>query len=293
MNIAVCLKHVPDPSTVEVDPVTGAIDESRLLYIINPADESALELALRLRGEAGTVTALTVGPACADSALRDALAAGADRVVRLWDDGWSETTPFSTAALLAAALRAEVLPDLILCGTRSADRGSGQVPSMLAEILGWPVVTDLTRLELRADQAVVQRRLDRGAREVVEVRLPAVFALEPGLVRLRHASLPRLMAAQRTVISVRHPADCGLRASDFKLPMVARLAVTLPRPRPRAVFTPNSARPPHERIAQILSAGVTRKSGQILEGPPDRLAAALLDFLRARGFVKSDEDAHS
>ena len=79
MHIAVCLKYVPDPSTVEVDPLTGAIDEGRMLYMINPADESALELALRLRPPHGAVTALSVGPAEADALLRDALAAGADR----------------------------------------------------------------------------------------------------------------------------------------------------------------------------------------------------------------------
>ena len=46
MRIAVCLKYVPDPGTIEVDPLTGAIDAGRMLYILNPADESALELAL-------------------------------------------------------------------------------------------------------------------------------------------------------------------------------------------------------------------------------------------------------
>lgn len=42
MHIAVCLKYVPDPSTVEVDPLTGLIAEDRVLYMLNPADESAL-----------------------------------------------------------------------------------------------------------------------------------------------------------------------------------------------------------------------------------------------------------
>ncbi|MGB2680477.1 MAG: electron transfer flavoprotein subunit beta, partial [Candidatus Competibacter sp.] len=76
MHIAVCLKHVPDPSTVEVDPLTGLIAEDRVLYMLNPADESALELALRLRPAGGQVTALSVGPQEADTLLREALAAG-------------------------------------------------------------------------------------------------------------------------------------------------------------------------------------------------------------------------
>ncbi|TVR58373.1 MAG: electron transfer flavoprotein subunit beta, partial [Candidatus Competibacteraceae bacterium] len=66
MRIAVCLKYVPDPSTIEVDPLTGMIDAGRVLYMMNPADESALELALRLRPPDGTVTAFSVGPVEAD-----------------------------------------------------------------------------------------------------------------------------------------------------------------------------------------------------------------------------------
>ncbi len=285
MHIAVCLKHVPDQATVEVDPLTGAIDERRLLYVTNPADEAALELALRLRSNADTLRALTVGPSRADAVLRAALAVGADHVLRVWDERRAETTPAMTAMLLAAALRADGLPDLILCGTRSTDQGSGQVPALLGEYLGWPAVTDVTRVETREGGALLQRRLDRGAREEVDVALPAVLALDPGIARLRYASLPGLMAAQRATVPIRGPADLGLAAADLYFPTPALRAVLPPRPRPRTIFTPDSARPPHERIGQILSAGVTRKSGQILEGAPDQMAAAIVDFLRERGFV--------
>ena len=62
MRIAVCLSRLPDTETVEVDPFTGAIDLSRVLYVLNPADAAALELALRLRSDGDSVAALTVGP---------------------------------------------------------------------------------------------------------------------------------------------------------------------------------------------------------------------------------------
>lgn len=131
MNVAVCLKHVPDPATVEVDPVTAGIDEGRLLYVTNPADESALERALDLRGDGEAVFALTVGPPAAEVALGDSLAAvrGPRAAPVGRDVGWTE--PPLTAALLAAALRAEGAPDLVWCGVR----GSGQVPALLAERL--------------------------------------------------------------------------------------------------------------------------------------------------------------
>ncbi len=62
MRIAVYLKFVPDPTTIEVDPLTGAIDPARTLYMLNPADGTALEMALQLRSSSGTVQTLTVGP---------------------------------------------------------------------------------------------------------------------------------------------------------------------------------------------------------------------------------------
>lgn len=285
MRIAVCLKHVPDPATVEVDPLTGVIDVSRLLYITNPADESALEMALRLRGAAGSILALTVGPEDAAATLRAALAVGADATLRLWDDLRAETDPAVTATLLAAALRVDGLPDLVLCGTRSADRGSGQVPALIAEFLGWPVVTDVTHLDVQSPVVYAQRRLDRGAREEVEVTLPAVLALEPGIARLRYAALPGLMAAQRAAIPVCGPSDLGLAPADLRHPMPVVRAVLPPTPRPRTIFTPDSASPAYERIGQILSAGVAKKSARMLEGPPDRMAAAIIDFLRERGFL--------
>lgn len=282
MRIAVCLKHVPDPTTVEVDPLTGAIDDHRLLSIINPADAGALEIALQLRGPGDTIQALTVGPPSADAALREALSVGVDRVERLWDAAHPVLHPLWTATLLAAALRAEPLPDMVLCGARSTDQGSGQVPALLAEHLDWPVVTDVTHVMCEGAVARVQCRLDRGARAEVEVTLPCVLALEPGIARLRHASLTGLMAAQRATIPTRAAVDLGVATTDLYVPLPTLEAVRPPRPRPRAIRIPDSSQAPHERISQILSAGVTTKSGQILEGPPDQMAAAIIAFLRER-----------
>lgn len=285
MRVAVCLKHVPDPATVEVDALTGIIDTGRILYITNPADEVALELALRLCSPSGTVSVLTVGPVPAESVLRGALAVGAHSATRIWDSALSETSSYATATLLAAALRLQGLPDLVLCGTRSVDRGSGQVPALLAETLGWPVVTDVTSLVIDGQGARVQQRLARGAREQSAVQLPAVLALEPGLVRLRQASMPGLMQAKRATIPIYHLAALGLAPGDLRFPSPTLRAVSPPRPRARATFIPDSSRPHYERIDQILSAGVTSKSGQMIEGPPEAMAEAIISFLREHGFL--------
>lgn len=283
MHIIVCLKQVPDPLSVEANPFTGAIDRRRLLPRINLADEGALELALQLVGPGGAVSALTVGPPPADEVVRAALAVGAIRAVRLWDERLAEPHPQATATLLAAAIRGLPPADLVLCGARSSDRGSGAVPAMLAELLGLPVVTDVTALTLETGRALVQRRLARGAREEVAVGLPAVLGLEPGLARLRQPALPALLAARRASVDARSAADLGLDA--LPAPQQKLRAIQPPRPRPRPIFAPDSALPAHERIGQLLAAGVTAKTGKILDGPPEQLAAALVAFLREREFI--------
>lgn len=295
MRIAVCLKYVPDPSTIEVDPLTGMIDADRLLYMLNPADESALELALRLRPPNGRVTAFNVGPVEADRLLQEALAAGADAAVRVWDASLGSIKPMVTAILLAAALRAAELPDLVLCGGHSVDRGSGTVPALLAEHLDWPVVTDVTQFELRSDGSKgapagrmrVQRRLARGARAESEVTLPAILGLETGLVHLRQASLPSLMRVKHTPIPLYGLEELGLSPQDLHFPAMTLHEIMPPRPRARTMFTPDSSGSVQERIAQIMSAGVAGKAGQILEGgTPEQQADTIIAFLREHGFLE-------
>ncbi|MBK8185371.1 MAG: electron transfer flavoprotein subunit beta/FixA family protein [Candidatus Competibacteraceae bacterium] len=287
MHIAVCLKHVPDPSTVEVDPLTGLLAEDRVLYMLNPADESALELALRLRPANGTVTALSVGPIEADALLREALAAGVERAARVWDAELGPLKPALTSILLAATLRVIGLPDLVLCGGHSADRGSGTVPALLAEQLDWPAVTDVTRFEITEGRALAQRRLARGARAESEVQLPAVLGLDTERIRLRQASLPKLMQAQHAPIPLYSLEALDLSPQDLHFPAMTLHEVMPPRPRARIMFAPDATASAQERVAQILSAGIAGKSGQKVEGgTPEQQADAIIDFLRQHGFLE-------
>lgn len=287
MRIAVCQKFVPDPTTIEVDPLTGEIDAVRTLHMTNPADKAALEMALRLCTDSGEVRVLTVGAPEADAVLREALAVGTDHVLRLWDETRAYTKPPMTAVLLATALRNAGLPDLVLCGARSVDRGSGKVPALLGEHLDWPVVTDVTHLEIDGDVVRFQRRLSRGARSEGQVRLPAILALEASLARLRHASLPGLLRAKRHEIPVHHLPELGLSPQDLIFPAATLRAVMPPRPRPRTMFIPDGSLSVHERVEQIMSAGVTRKSGEIVEGSPDQMADTIIAFLQAHGLLET------
>ena len=76
MNILCLVKQVPDSLEVHMGSDL-TLQRDFVAQILNPADESAVELALRLRdARGGSVTALSMGPARAEGTLRELLARG-------------------------------------------------------------------------------------------------------------------------------------------------------------------------------------------------------------------------
>ena len=101
MRIAVVVEHGWDPASVEVDPLSGGVDQTRTVAGIGDPSRSAVALALRLRGPDGRVEVLTAAPAAADDELRGLLAVGVDAVARVWADGLEGAGPEASARALS------------------------------------------------------------------------------------------------------------------------------------------------------------------------------------------------
>ncbi len=291
MKIVVCIKQVADPGSVDVDPVTGGIDEERLIYVVNPADRCAVEEAVRISERAGgvEVVVVTLGPPRAEEALRQCLALGADRALRLWDSGLERLSALATAQILAQAVKSRE-PDLLLCGARSADWGSEQVGPAIAELLGLPQVCHVTKLELspQGHTATVQRKLERGERELVECPLPALLTVDPALNEPRYPSLPRYMEALTRDLPHIGLHDLGMTPTQLgeeSAPKVLQLSP--PRPRPKGVFTPHGKLPAYQRIEAILRGLVSERKGLLIEDRPEELAEKMVQFLVQRGMIGS------
>ena len=100
LNILVCVKQVPDVNLVKIDPETGSLIRKGVPAILNPHDENALEAALRMKERyGGSVTCITMGPDQAEEALRECLAAGADRAVLLSDRAFANADTLATSQL--------------------------------------------------------------------------------------------------------------------------------------------------------------------------------------------------
>ena len=269
----------------DVDPLTGAISASPHDRGPDRADFAALEHALSLAEKwDAQVIAATVGPAEADEMLKDALAAGATGALRV-EPAHRNSRPRAAElvgggqnrpAALAAALREHYgVPDLVLCGDRSADRGTGSFPAFLAAALNAAQALGVVRLEPEGDGELrVHRRLDGGRREVLRVRRPAVVSVEAAGVRLRRAGLPETLASRRAVIPVIDaPASSRTPGSGPGRPPVPAQAARAPRPvrygaapHPAADRSTRGAYPAHGARPAVPGAG-RRRTARVPASP--------------------------
>jgi electron transfer flavoprotein beta subunit len=216
VNIVVCMKQVPDTETViRVKSDGSGIVTDDIKYVMNPYCEFGVEEALRIKEKfGGQVTLITMGPQRALESLRTGLAMGADRSIHLNDPAFEGADGFSTAKALAEVIKKEPF-DLILCGKQAVDDDLAQVGPSLAEILGLPQVTLITKLEINPEQkkAKAEREIE-GGKEIIEVEMPAVFTCQKGLNEPRYASLPGIMKAKKKEVKPVDQAALGLQAEE-------------------------------------------------------------------------------
>jgi electron transfer flavoprotein beta subunit len=218
MKIFVCIKQVPDTETrIQIKADKSGIEETGVKWVMNPYDEYAVEEALKWKEAkgAGSVTVVTVGPkARASEALRTAMAMGADDGIVI-DSGETLDT-FWTAKALAGAIQKEGAFDMIFAGKLAIDDNAASVPQILAEILGVPHVTVVSKAT-NGTPLVAEREIEGGAREIFEINGPCVLAANKGLNTPRYASLPGIMKAKKKPLKEISLADAGVSAAQLKV----------------------------------------------------------------------------
>ncbi len=202
MNIAVCIKQTPDTEArIKLSEDRRQVDESDINFILNPYDEFAVEEAVRLKEQhGGEVTVVSLGPDRVTTAMRTALAMGADKAVHLKTDRHPDD-PLVTAKALAAFLK-EGNFDLIFLGKQAIDDDHSQMPSLLGALLDLPAVTVVIKLEINDGKLQVEREVD-GGHEIVELSMPAIIGAQRGLNEPRYPSLKGIMRAKKIQIEER------------------------------------------------------------------------------------------
>jgi electron transfer flavoprotein beta subunit len=152
---------------------------------------------------------VSIGPDRVTQSLRTALGMGADRAIHVNDDATNGSDALGIAKTLAAVAKEEN-PDLIYMGMMSDDGNFAAVAPMLAGLLGLPHTTAATKIERSAASLTVDREIEGGANEVVELQTPCLVAVQSGLNQVRYASLKGIMAAKKKPLDVKTVADLGL-----------------------------------------------------------------------------------
>jgi len=252
MKILVLVKQTPD---AEADIRIAGDGESLLApengWRMNRFDEFAVEEALRIREAlpGSSVDAISVGPARVSAVLRRALAMGADKAIHILPAGDQDLFPGDTASLLASFVR-DCSYNLVVAGVMSDDAMHGQTGPILAELLGIPCATAVVeeRISPENGRITVERELEGGLREGLELPLPALITVQSGINRPRYPALSHVLRSRsQPVLTV--PAAALPEAPRREL----LLGLFWPAPSGKALFLEGTAEQKAERLAEIFS----------------------------------------
>lgn len=258
MNIIVCLKRVPQTAdaAVRVDSSGKDIEKEHLTFDTNEFDTYALEEAVLFKENyGGTVTAVSVGRPDAQDTLRVALAKGADTAIRVKAEDFGELDGYKTAQLLAAAIK-DIPHDVIFAGTVAADDSYYQVGIVLAQLLGMPHATLVSKIKAEGGKADINRELEGGLLEHLEISLPAVIAIQTGINVPRYASLIAIRKAAKQDIQTL--GSDGLDESELKV---------------------------NTHIEELFVPPVTKRA-EILTGDPGEVSTKLAGIFKDKGIVQ-------
>jgi electron transfer flavoprotein beta subunit len=123
---------------------------------------------------------------------------GADRGVIVSADLFATDT-LRTAELLAGAIEKTGPYDVVMCSEGSSDTYDGQVPPMLAELLGFPYAGYARKIEVDGGSAKVERSLEETV-EIIEASLPFVASVVSEINEPRYPTLIQIMQSSKKPI---------------------------------------------------------------------------------------------
>ena len=264
MKIAVCVKQVPDTSDpdteVHIDSSGKGVDQSKFSFVINDADNFAVEEAILLKEKhGGEVVVVNVGSEAANQVIRMALAKGGDSAIRLDDEKFAGSDPVTLARILQAAIK-DLGCDAVLTGCLASDDGYGAVGVALAALMEVPHAAYVKTVEVMDGKLKIGRELEGGLLEMDEIATPCVLTIQTGGNEPRYASFKGIREASKKEIKVMDLAATGL--SEDQVGEAGSVAVMVQ-----------------------YSVPVVGELAEILEGDASETAGKLAGILKEKGLV--------
>ena len=212
LKIVVCMKETPSTEVAKTLDADMRLVRNPADTIINPFDEYTIEEGLRQQEkQGGEVIILTMGPGVTLKSLYQALAMGADRGVVVTDPALAGSDAVATGRVLAAAIQ-KIGYDLVLFGQSSADAYGGVVPSIVAEVLGVPLLSFANKLEIDGSTATIERQAEVGYTKA-QAPLPVIVSVTKAINSPRYPSMKGIMSAKKKPVETMTLADLGVDAS--------------------------------------------------------------------------------
>lgn len=266
MKIVVCIKQVPDSDKVTIDRTTNRLNRAGVPAIVNPFDENALELALKLKdaNPGTTVTVVSMGPPQAAEAIKTAVAHGADAGVLVSGREFGGADTWATGYTIALAIKKlqedEGPADLVLFGKQATDGDTAQVGPGIANNLGLPCLTYAKSCEVLDEKTFKVVRQTEDGYEEWEVQRPCALTVVKEAGELRIGNLRSKM-----------------KAKSYQPPV---WGVEELKPNPDFIGLKGSP----TRVAKVFAPPV--KTGrERIEGTPAEQAAKLIEKLAERHLV--------
>jgi len=231
-------------------------------------DARAVELGLKLSGH--NLHVLHAGDA-EEPALRGYLGMGVDELHVLAQPTGADALPGLTDYIRESGVQ------LVLTGSQAeTGEGSGLLPYLLAEKLGWPLVVGLAEVESMSNgNAQVLQALPRGQRRRLKVRLPFLATVDNSAPKPRQSAYG---PAQRGLLDVEE-----IEVVIDEVFTGAELTPAKPRPKRLKVIKAKSGADRMKAATAKASGG----GGQVLKGVTAQDgAAAILKLLVEEGVVR-------
>ena len=250
MKILVCVKQVPETeASIVIDTSNRGIQKDLIdEWKMNRYDEAAVEEALQIKDAFPdtTIDIISVGPPRVETAIKRSIGMGADSGIHIVTDDEDNPDPFDVASWIAVYARTY---DLILAGVMSEDSMQGLVGPLIAENLVLPCVTAVIYEKLGPEKkhVYIEREIEGGFREQLEINLPAVLTVQTGINQPRYPSLSNLLRANKTELVTADAAKLEHLAQRLKV-----VQLTYPRKLRAALFLEGSRQDKAEQLLQIL-----------------------------------------
>lgn len=230
MHIAVLVKIVPDYEVPAADfELSNNRAHDRYTRMIGLYDENAIEVGVQLKEKySEALTIISYGNERDIQFLRKAVAMGGDKLVLV--TGKSDD-PFVIAANLKMAIESLGDVDLILAGQQSADMDRGVVHSILAEILGYAFIPQISAIEKDNGELKVTQLTETGSREL---RFSGKGVLSITSVP---ANVPRIPAVRNIFAAKKKPVE-KIAEIESSTMQTNEIAVEIPKMESVCEFLP-------------------------------------------------------